>query len=40
MEQTCKNCGAPLTNAAPDAKYCSIECTYSLPNFKREAVFP
>jgi hypothetical protein len=41
MEQTCKACGGSLAGLPPDSKYCSIECTYSLPNFKRDVeVFP
>lgn len=40
MEGKCKNCGRDLAGMPPDAKYCSIECTYGLPSFTEVAVYP
>jgi hypothetical protein len=37
----CKCCGKELRDMPPDAKYCSIECTYGIPDFKKETeVYP
>lgn len=36
MKIKCKCCGKELVDMPPDAKYCSIECTYGIPDFERK----
>jgi hypothetical protein len=41
MEAKCKCCGKNLDDMPPDTKYCSIECTYGIPDFKKDGeVYP
>ena len=36
----CKCCGKELVDMPPDAIYCSIECTYGIPDFEKEEAYP
>lgn len=38
MKGRCMACGREFVDMPPDARYCSIECTYGLPIFKNDAV--